>query len=424
MLARRMRAKAKREGFGEKAITFRLKDWGVSRQRYWGTPIPVIHCAPCGVVPVPDDQLPVVLPLDVEITGKGRSPLENVPEFVNVQVSEVRRPSSARDRHDGHVRRFVLVLLPLLRRAQRPGAVRSREDRLLVPDRPVHRRRRARHPAPDLFALLDEGDARHRPDPQRRAGEAAVHAGHGDQRRREDVEDQGQRRQRRRAGREVRRGHRRGCSSCSPLRRRRTWTGRRPAPKGAYRFLGRVFRFVTRNLDRADASSTAERTEADRKVLRKLHQTLRKVTEDFETRWHFNTSIAGIMELVNELYAHEGEPAPAVLAEVIEKLTLLLGPFAPYMAQEMWEQVGRSGLVFRQPWPAFDEELAREEGAEVVLQVNGKLRSRITVAVRDSVGGTGASGDGGREGAAVCERQAVVKVVVVPDKLVNIVVKG
>jgi leucyl-tRNA synthetase len=194
--------------------------------------------------------------------------------------------------------------------------------------------------------------------------------------------------------------------------------------EGAYRFLGRVYRFITRNLDRAAQGGPAERTESDRRVLRKLHQTIRKVTEDFESRWHFNTSIAAIMELVNELYAREPELTPPVIAEVIEKLTLLLGPFAPYVAEEMWEQSGRHGPVFKQPWPAYDEELAREEGAEVVLQVNGKVRSRATVpfgTTREELERI-ARADEKMKG--FLDGKQVTKVVVVPDKLVNVVVKG
>ncbi|HYP06165.1 MAG TPA: class I tRNA ligase family protein, partial [Bryobacteraceae bacterium] len=194
--------------------------------------------------------------------------------------------------------------------------------------------------------------------------------------------------------------------------------------KGCYGFLGRVFRFVTRNLDRADASSTSERTAADRKVLRKLHQTLRRVTDDFETRWHFNTSIAGIMELVNELYANEADLSPAVLAGVIEKLTLLLGPFAPYMTQEMWEAMGRTGPVFRQDWPAYDEELAKEERAEVILQVNGKLRSRLSVPFGTSKEELERQALADEKLQPFIAGKQIMKVIVVPDKLVNIVVKG
>jgi leucyl-tRNA synthetase len=194
--------------------------------------------------------------------------------------------------------------------------------------------------------------------------------------------------------------------------------------EGAYRFLGRVFRFVTRNIERADATAQVERTEADRKVLRKLHQTVRKITEDFETRWHFNTCIAGIMELVNEIYVHEANLTPPVIAEVLEKLTLLLGPFAPYLAEEMWEQLGRTGPVFKQPWPAYDEELAKEEGAEIVLQVNGKVRSRMTVPFgtpREDLERLARADDKMR---VFLDGKQIVKVVAVPDKLVNVVVRG
>jgi leucyl-tRNA synthetase len=208
----------------------------------------------------------------------------------------------------------------------------------------------------------------------------------------------------------------------APPERDLDWTD--AGAEGSYRFIGRVYRFVTRNIDRADASSTVPRSEGDKRVLRKLHQTLKKITEDFESRWHFNTSIASIMELVNELYACETELTPPVIADVLEKLTLLLGPFAPYVAEEMWEDMGRTGPVFKQQWPAFDEELAREEGAEVVLQVNGKVRSKVTVPF-----GTGKADlekialEDDRIQTFVAGKQ-IVKIVVVPDKLVNIVVKG
>ena len=161
---------------------------------------------------------------------------------------------------------------------------------------------------------------------------------------------------------------------------------------------------MTRNADR-DRSEPGD-PEADRKALRKLHQTIRKVTEDFNNRWHFNTSIAALMELVNMLYEEEARLSRAALDQILPALTLLLGPFAPYIAEELWEQLGRTGPVFRQPWPAYDEELAKEDAAEIVLQVNGKLRGRILGAVRNAEGGAGARGSGRSEHAALPRRQA------------------
>ena len=157
---------------------------------------------------------------------------------------------------------------------------------------------------------------------------------------------------------------------------------------------------------------------------RKLHQTIRKLPDDFESRWHFNTSIAAIMELVNELYANEAAISNAAMREALGGLTLLLSPFAPYLAQELQEELGTGGEpVFQRAWPEFDTELAREEGAEIVVQVNGRVRGRLFLpfgTARETV-----------EKAAFEEPKVrpfvdgkqVVKVVLVPDKLVNIVVK-
>jgi leucyl-tRNA synthetase len=187
--------------------------------------------------------------------------------------------------------------------------------------------------------------------------------------------------------------------------------------EGIYRFLGRVYRFVTRTVD------TFGTGDSDKKVLRKLHQTLAKITEDFETRWHFNTCIASVMELVNLLYAEEGSVSAAALAEVHEKLALLLAPFAPYLAQEIWNELGREGPVFRQSWPAFDPELAKEDEAEVVVQVNGKLRARINAAFGTSKEELESRARTDEKVQAFLEGKQVVKVITVPDKLVNFVVK-
>ncbi len=198
---------AEQQGFGKAAVTYRIKDWGISRQRYWGTPIPVIHCDRCGIVPVPEDQLPVVLPLNVEITGKGRSPLANVPEFLHVSCPEcggdARRETDTMDTFVDSSWYFYRYCDPKNDKA--PFDQRHRQS--LVPHRPVHRRGDARHSAPDLLPILDQGDARHRPDPERRTRAQPVHSGHGAERRDGDVEIEGQRRGPRRDGGEVRCRH-------------------------------------------------------------------------------------------------------------------------------------------------------------------------------------------------------------------------
>jgi leucyl-tRNA synthetase len=192
--------------------------------------------------------------------------------------------------------------------------------------------------------------------------------------------------------------------------------------EGLYRFLGRVYRFVTRNVGQAIAVSGLP-TQSDRKVLRKLHQTLKKLTEDFETRWHFNTCIAFIMELVNVLYAEEANISAAAMPEILEKLALMLAPFAPYLSQEIWEELGNDGPVFRQSWPPFDPELAKEDLAEIVVQVNGKLRGRIHVPFGTPKEELEALAMADDKVQPFLAGKQVVKVIAVPDKLVNVVVK-
>jgi leucyl-tRNA synthetase len=195
--------------------------------------------------------------------------------------------------------------------------------------------------------------------------------------------------------------------------------------EGIYRFLGRVYRFATRNVDKVGQAIVVcgLPTASDKKVLRKLHQTLKKITEDFETRWHFNTCIASIMELVNVLYAEEPNISPAAMPEILEKLSLMLAPFAPYLSQEIWEELGRDGPVFRHPWPPFDPELAKEDLAEIVVQVNGKLRSRIHVPFGTPKEELESLALADEKVQPYFAAKQVVKVITVPDKLVNVVVK-
>jgi len=412
----RMAAFAEEVGFGKAAITFRIKDWGISRQRYWGTPIPVIHCPACGVVPVPDDQLPVVLPDRVEITGAGRSPLENVPEFVNVVCptcgGPARRETDTMDTFIDSSWYFYRYCDPHNNRAPFDSAkigywfeidqyIGGVEHAILhlIYSRFFTKVMR------DLGLVANS-------EPTRRLFTQGMVIAEGAKMSKSKGNVVGADMLAERFGADTARMF---VLFAAPPEKEVDW--RFEGAEGIYRFLGRVFRFVTRTLD-ADGSGTS-----DRKVLRKLHQTIRKITEDFETRWHFNTCIAGVMELVNVLYAEEANLSRSALAQINESLALLLAPFAPYLAQEIWEELGKEGPVFRQSWPSYDPELAKEEEAEIVVQVNGKLRTRISAPF-------GTPNEELERRALADEKlqphiagKQIVKLITVPDKLVNVVVR-
>ncbi|MEO8735478.1 MAG: class I tRNA ligase family protein, partial [Edaphobacter sp.] len=200
---------------------------------------------------------------------------------------------------------------------------------------------------------------------------------------------------------------------------------------GISRFLSRVYR-LTMKYGAADSTKGASRegsgSAVEQKLLRKLHQTIAKITLDFSGRWHFNTSIAATMELVNETVAAEaaidaGEVSAAAVAELFRSLVLLLAPFAPFLAAELWEQIGGEGVVFRVPWPMANAELLQEDEMEIPVQMNGKLVNVVTVPVGSHEGVVKAAALADAKVVARMEGKTVVKVIVVPGKLVNLVVK-
>jgi leucyl-tRNA synthetase len=192
-----------------------------------------------------------------------------------------------------------------------------------------------------------------------------------------------------------------------------------------------VYRYVMRNAQPSHADwrkpIPAELSPAARHVQRKLHQTIKRVTDDFAGRWHFNTSIAAIMELVNEMYANESEgnsQLPVALsADLQRNLVLLLAPFAPYLASELWERLGETSDLLRHPWPKFDPALAKEEEIEIPLQLNGKIRARITVAADSDEAHIREAALADEKIRSLLEGKQIMKVIVVKGKLVNIVVK-
>jgi leucyl-tRNA synthetase len=416
----RMSAHAERHGFGQAAVTYRIKDWGISRQRYWGTPIPVVHCPACGVVPVPEGQLPVLLPDRIEITGAGRSPLENVPEFVNVACPKcggaARRETDTMDTFidsswyfyrycDAHNSAMPFDPAKIAYWFEIDQYIGGVEHAILhlIYSRFFTKMMR------DIGLIQNS-------EPARRLFTQGMVIAEGAKMSKSKGNVVGADLLAEKFGTDTSRMF---VLFAAPPEKEVDW--RAEGAEGLYRFLGRVYRFATRNVGQGGAPSGPGNS--DRKVLRKLHQTLKKITEDFETRWHFNTCIASIMELVNILYAEEPNISAAPMAEILEKLALMLAPFAPYLSQEIWEELGNDGAVFRQSWPAFDPELAKEDLAEIVVQVNGKLRGRIHVPFGTPKEELESLAMADEKVQPFLAGKQVVKVITVPDKLVNVVVK-
>ncbi|MBK5294667.1 MAG: leucine--tRNA ligase [Acidobacteriia bacterium] len=418
-----MAAHAAKEGFGTASITFRIKDWGISRQRYWGTPIPVIHCKKCGVVPVPYAQLPVELPYKVEFTGKGRSPLANVREFVNVACPACQGPAQ---RETDTMDTFIDSSWYFYRFCDPKNTEAPFDPAKVAPWFPIDQyiggvTHAILHLIYSRFwtkVMRDMGLISNSEPVRNLFTQGMVQlGGKAMSKSRGNVVDPDEMVQKY------------GADTCrlftlfaAPPEKDMEWN--ESSVQGQHRFLSRVYRFVSRNTDKARQGG-GEATAEDRKALRKLHQTLEKVTADFDSRWHFNTSIAAMMELLNTLEEMEAGLSGNAVAQILEKLCLMLHPFAPFLSQEIWSvELGREGQLIRQGWPAHDPELAKDEGAEIPIQVNGKLRSRIVVPFGISRDQLEQLAQADEKVRAHLDGKQVVKVIIVPDKLVNIVVKG
>jgi leucyl-tRNA synthetase len=427
----RMLAEAERGGYGRRQTIYRLRDWGISRQRYWGTPIPVVYCDACGIVPVPDHELPVRLPPEVAITGRGRSPLEAVPEFVHTHCPRchgaARRETDTMDTFVDSSWYFYRYIDPHNdRQPFDPGLARywfpidqyigGIEHAIL-------------HLIYSRFfckVLHDLGLVEHR-EPVRRLfsqgmvlkGGVAMSKSRGNVVPAMEVAEQY------------------GCDTgrvymlfAAPPEKDLEWSEQ--GIEGCHRFLGRLFRLVARHAERlrmvtsqtppANPASTQEK-----RLLRRTHQTIRRITLDFEGRWHFNTSVAALMELVNEFYAAEPLEQTVrdeVLKDCLERLTLLLSPFAPHLAEELWQMLGHRDLVARSAWPGYDAVLAQDELCEVIVQVNGKLRGHLQVEPGLPAAELVRRAQSEPRIAPWLQNKRIVRTVVVPDRLVNFVVQA
>jgi leucyl-tRNA synthetase len=434
---KKMSAYAEEKGFGKATTTYRLKDWGISRQRYWGTPIPMLYCEKDGIVPVPEKDLPVVLPENVDITLAGGSPLGRVSDFVNTTCPKCGGPARREtdtmdtfvdsswyfyrytDAHNDHApfdSKTAQYWFPI---DQYIGGVEHailhliysrfwtkfmRDLGLITNDEPVERLftqgmviKDGAKMSKSLGNVVspDEMVARYGADAARLYSLFAA-----------------------------------------PPDRDLDWQDSGIA--GIQRFLGKVYRLVTKNatdhsISSGDTPIGARPTPEERQIQRKLHQTIKRVSDDFKGRWHFNTCISAIMELVNDFYtyqenvvseAHTTSSSSSVLvAEVRRDLVLLLAPFAPYLAHELWEMLGETGSLLKAPWPKYDAALAKEEEVEIPVQVNGKLRSRVTVPADASETFVIERALADEKVQSMIAGKQIVKKIYVPGKLLNIVVK-
>jgi len=420
-------------GFGEAAITFRIKDWGVSRQRYWGTPIPMIHCQRDGIVPVPDDQLPVLLPDNIDITQTGGSPLARVPNFVNVTCPKCGGPAK---RETDTMDTFVDSSWYFYRYTDARNAKAPFDSAIAQHWFPIDQyiggvEHAILHLIYSRFwtrVMRDLGMITNDEPATRQFSQGMViKDGHKMSKSKGNVvspDDMVAR-----FGADATRMY---ALFAAPPDRDLDW--QEDGVAGVSRFLARAYRLVMKYSETArTANGVAVRapTGLSLKLLRKLHQTIAKITLDFEGRWHFNTDVAAIMELVNEIQAADAQlaagevPAP-VLRELLTTLVLLLAPFAPYLAAELWEELGGQGgqgAVLRAPWPPSNPDLAREDEIEIPVQINGKLASLLRVPAGSSpaVMEAAALADGRIQ--ARIAGKTVAKVIVVPGKTVNLVVK-
>ncbi len=423
---------AEQRGFGRKSITYRLRDWGISRQRYWGTPIPVIFCDRCGIVGVPYEDLPVELPHDVAFTGEEGSPLEKVPSFVETTCPKcggpARRETDTMDTFFDSSWYFFRYTSP--HKDDGPFDPAAASYWLPVDLYIGGVEHAILHLIYARFftrVLRDLGySSVSEPFPHYLAQGMVTKDGSAMSKSKGNVVDPDD--MLKEYGADALRLF---ILFASPPEKEFAWN--EDGIEGCSRFLNRIWALVQENLDlfqapgSPEAVLTAATAGAGAGLLKRTHQTIRKVTEDIGKRFHLNTAISALMELYN-LAKKEKDglrqtaEGRAVLKLTLEAMVVLLSPFTPHICEELWEMTGHRGVLARQAWPAFDPELAKEETVTVVVQINGKLKDRFEVnagAAEDEIRATAL---GLERVSAAMAGKTVRKVICIGNRLVNIVV--
>jgi leucyl-tRNA synthetase len=424
----KMAAFAHEKGFGRRETTFRLKDWGISRQRYWGTPIPVVYCANDGMVAVPDGDLPVVLPPNPKLTGEGESPLASTPEFVNTTCPKCGGPAR---RETDTMDTFVDSSWYFYRYCDPHNDQAPFDPKKVAYWFPIDQyiggiTHAILHLLYSRFwckVMRDLGLIDHSEPAARLFTQGMVQKG-GVAMSKSRGNVVGALEMAEKYGADTGRLY---TLFAAPPEKDLEWS--EESIEGSWRFLNRVFRLVAKHAEalrgvKAENVEAATASEKEKLLLRTAHQTLRRVTQDFETRWHFNSAIALIMELYNTIYSLEplGEDIrPSAQKEALELLTLMLAPMTPHVAEELWEMLGHAEGLTATRWPEFDAALARDEEVEIVVQVNGRVRSKMRVAAGLGEAELVPKALADPAVAHHINGKKVVKRIVVPDKLVNLV---
>lgn len=416
------------KGIGERKVNFRLRDWLISRQRYWGAPIPVVYCEKCGTVPIPESELPVRLPENVKFTGQGKSPLSECEEFMNTICPKcgghARRESDTMDT-------FVCSSWYYLRYCDphndKMPFAKDKVDYWMNVDQYIGGVEHAilhllyarfftkvlydlgyvscEEPFENLLTqgmVLKDGSKMSKSVGNVVSPDEIV-AKYGADTARLFI------------------------LFAAPPERDLDWND--TAVEGAYKFLNRVWRAVDELKPfMSDEKVVSASLNAEEKKLRfAVNASIKKVTEDFE-RFSFNTAISSIMEMVNELYRYKDATAPEsyskpLIGEALRSLIVLLSPIVPHITQEMWESIGNDTALFDTPWPSFDESALVVSEVEIVVQINGKIRDKMTVSAdlgREQMEEIAKTSD--KVKSLIGDKQ-IVKVIAVPKKLINIVVK-
>ena len=466
--------KLEKEGKGKKTVNYRLHDWLISRQRYWGTPIPVIYDEDGNIHLEEKENLPVKLPTDIEFNGKG-NPLETSEEFKNVTLPNGKKGRRETDTMDTFVDSSWYYLRYLDSHNTEKPFEKENADSWTPVDQYIGG---IEHAVMHLLyarffhkALRDMGLVETN-EPFKRLLTQGMVLGpsYYSQNERKfyfpkDVEIKDTKAFSKSTGEELTvkiekmsKSKNNGVDPeeivkeygadparvftlfAAPPEKELEWNVNGLA--GAYRFINRLFLIISDSFEFADKNSGKEnnygidlskRSEKDEEIQKKLHQTVKKVTESIEDDFHFNTAIAAVMELLNDMTTYKQEvidkndvstESRKIWKEVLDKVILLIAPFAPHIADELWEIIGNTTFTFEEEWPTFEEELTKEHKMNLVVQINGKIRETIPAKIGLPKEEYEKLAFDSEKIKKAIEGKEIVKVIVVPNKLVNIVVKG